>query len=76
MVRRDGDCLIYRIRDLAALLGCTEVAARRMVERGAIPARRMGKRIIILRAELEEHLQCLPRHPFCAAPRAANGAPQ
>ena len=52
--------LILRIRDLAPLLGCSEVAARRMIEAGAIPARRWGRRIVILREELETHLRLLP----------------
>ena len=58
----EHDRLIYRVHDLARILGTSELAARRMVERGEIPARRWGVRIVILREELEEHLRRLPTH--------------
>jgi excisionase family DNA binding protein len=51
----------YRVRDLAGLLGCSEIAVRRMVERGQIPTRRLGHRVIILADELDAHLKALPR---------------
>ncbi len=54
--------MVFRIPDLARVLGITEIAARRMVERGEIPARRWGSRIIVLREELEEHIRRLPGH--------------
>ena len=56
------DSLILRVRDLPAMLGCSELAARRMIERGQLPARRLGRRIIILREEVEIFLRRLPRH--------------
>jgi excisionase family DNA binding protein len=54
--------LVFRIHDLARALGCSELAARRMVERGEVPARRWGRRIVILADELREHLRRLPAH--------------
>jgi len=56
------DSLILRVRDLPGLLGCSELAARRMIERGQLPARRLGRRIIVLRDEVEIFLRQLPRH--------------
>jgi excisionase family DNA binding protein len=56
------DSLILRVRDLPGLLGCSELAARRMIERGQLPARRLGRRIIVLRDEVELFLRQLPRH--------------
>lgn len=53
--------LIYCIPDLARLLGCTDLAARRMIERGQIPSRRLGRRVIVLAEELKECLHALPR---------------
>jgi excisionase family DNA binding protein len=53
--------IAYRIPELARLLGASEVAARRLVERGALPSRRLGRRVVILREELEAHLRALPR---------------
>jgi len=58
----ESERLILRIPDLARVLGVTEIAARRMVERGEVPARRWGTRIVILREELEDHLRRLPGH--------------
>jgi len=54
--------LVLRIPDLARVLGVSELAARRMVERGAVPARKWGTRIVVLRDELLEHLHRLPGH--------------
>ena len=53
--------LLYRIPDVAELLGCSETAARRMIERGHIPARRLGRRIVVLPDELEQYLKSLPK---------------
>jgi hypothetical protein len=53
--------IVYRIRDLVPILGWSELAIRREIERGTIPARRWGRRIVILRDELETFLQQLPK---------------
>ncbi len=53
--------LIYRVPDVARLLGCSEAAARRMIERGEIPSHRLGRRVIIIPQELEDYLQSLCR---------------
>jgi excisionase family DNA binding protein len=63
--------LTYRIADLACLLGCSEIAARRMVERGDIPSRRLGRRVVILPDELDAHLKSLPVRPESARRRAS-----
>jgi len=57
---RDPLGLALRIPELAQLLGCTKVAARRMIERRLIPARRLGRRVVVLRDELETYLRNLP----------------
>ena len=51
--------LVYRVPDVARLLGCTEAAARRMIERGEIPSRRLGRRVVVLPEDLEDHLKSL-----------------
>jgi len=51
---------VLSVTALAKELGKSELAARRMVERGQIPARRLGDRIIILRADLDQFLNSLP----------------
>jgi hypothetical protein len=53
--------IAYRVRDLVPILGWSELAIRREIERGTIPARRWGRRIVILRDELETFLQQLPK---------------
>jgi len=54
------DPRILRIPDLARLLNCTELAARRMVERGEVPSRKWGRRVVILVDDLKTHLKGLP----------------
>ena len=51
--------LIYRVPDVARLLGCSEAAARRMIERGDIPSRRLGRRVVVIPQELEAYLKAL-----------------
>lgn len=52
--------LMLSVPEVANLLGKTELATRRMIERGELPARRWGRRIVVLRDELERHLRGLP----------------
>jgi excisionase family DNA binding protein len=49
------------VADAARLLGRTELATRRAIERGTIPARRAGRRIFVLRSDLERYLETLPK---------------
>ena len=51
--------LIYRVPDVARLLGCSEAAARRMIEKGDIPSRRLGRRVVVIPEELETFLKTL-----------------
>jgi excisionase family DNA binding protein len=46
--------------EVALLLGRTPKAVRRMVERGQLPYRKLGRRVLFLRAELEEFIEALP----------------
>ncbi|MDQ7039111.1 MAG: helix-turn-helix domain-containing protein [Aquificota bacterium] len=52
---------ILYVRDVAELLGTSEANVFQLVYRGKLPARRLGRRIIFLRTELEEYLKSLPR---------------
>ena len=58
--------LVYRVPDVARLLGCSEAAARRMIERGEIPSRRLGRQDYDPPDELEEYLRSLPEPPETA----------
>ena len=51
--------LVYRVPDLARLLSTTEAAVRRMIQTGAIPSRRLGRRVVVIPQELEAHLKTL-----------------
>ncbi len=53
--------LALRVPSVARLLGCTDEAARQMIKRGEIPSRRMGRRVIVLKSELEAHLRELAK---------------
>ena len=53
--------LVYQLADVARLLGCKVVAARRLLQQGVIPSRRLGRKFIVLTGELEAYLQALPR---------------
>jgi excisionase family DNA binding protein len=55
----DVERLIYRVPDVAKLLGMTELAARRAIERGEIPSRKWGRRIVVLAADLKAHMEAL-----------------
>lgn len=48
------------VTSAAAFLGTTEKALRRQVERGRVPFRRLGKKIIFLQSELAAWLEGLP----------------
>ena len=54
--------LVLAIHEAASLIGRTPVATRQAVQRGQIPARRFGSRVVILRSELEEFLGRLPAY--------------
>jgi excisionase family DNA binding protein len=64
--------VILRIRDLARIFGCSPIAARRMVERGELPSRRLGRRLVVLADELDTYLKALPSG---ALPRGRASAP-
>jgi excisionase family DNA binding protein len=57
----DGERLALLIPEVARRLGRTEIATRRAIERGQLPARRWGRRVIVLADELEAYLRALPR---------------
>lgn len=52
--------VLYSIPELAQQIGRTPVAARRLVERGVVPSRRLGGRVVILAEELDVFLKALP----------------
>jgi excisionase family DNA binding protein len=53
--------LVLNVDEAAEALSMTERALRQLIWRRKIPTRRLGKRVIILRADLEKFLQDLPR---------------
>lgn len=56
--RLNGDLL--DVATVALELGCSEKATRSRIGRGLLPHRRLGSRIVILRAELHAFLRQLP----------------
>jgi excisionase family DNA binding protein len=59
MTDSTGNVLVYRISAVAKLLGTTIPAVRRMIDNGEIPARRLGRRIVVLPEELWATLESL-----------------
>ncbi len=55
------DKLFYTVKEVAGMLGTKEENIRKLARMGKIPARKLGRRIIFLRDELEEFLKSLPR---------------
>jgi excisionase family DNA binding protein len=53
--------VVLSVPQVAQIIGRTELATRRAIERGTIPARKFGRRVIVLRGELDEYLSTLPR---------------
>jgi hypothetical protein len=53
--------VFYRVPDLIKLTGLTEPVVRHLLATGAIPSRRLGRRVIVLPDELEQSLHQLPR---------------
>jgi excisionase family DNA binding protein len=60
MVGVMDDQEVLLIPQVARVLGKTELAIRMMVYRGHLPVRRMGRRIVFLRQEIEEYVRNLP----------------
>ena len=48
------------VRATAAILGLSEKAVRHLIERRVLPHRRIGRRVVVLRNELERWLSDLP----------------
>jgi excisionase family DNA binding protein len=54
--------LAYSVHELGELFGLSETAVRHLIDRHALPARRLGqRRIVVLATDLEQYLATLPR---------------
>lgn len=51
---------VLDIPQVAKILNRSELATRRAIERGQIPSRRWGRRVVILAADLAAFLNTLP----------------
>lgn len=57
----NGDAqLVLSTSDVCELLGWNRERLYAAVHRGQLPARRMGRRVVFLRSELEDYLWKLP----------------
>jgi excisionase family DNA binding protein len=52
--------MVLSAKDMAALLGCSEQAVYKQVYRRALPYRKLGRKVIFLRQEVEAYLHGLP----------------
>jgi excisionase family DNA binding protein len=66
------DRRVFYVPEVAERLGRTELATRRAIERGEIPARRWGRRVVVLAEDLDMFLRALPaRKPTSSGSPAA-----
>jgi excisionase family DNA binding protein len=56
--------MVLSVKDMAALLGCSEQAVYKQVYRQALPYRKFGRKVIFLRREVEAYLHELPGLPL------------
>ena len=52
--------MILSVKQVAELLGCEQQAVYARVYRGALPAKRWGRKIVFIKKDLEEFLDALP----------------
>jgi excisionase family DNA binding protein len=52
--------MVLSVKDRAVLLGCSEQAVYKQVYRQALPYRKMGRKVVFLRQEVEVYLNGLP----------------
>jgi excisionase family DNA binding protein len=52
----DVERVTYTVSEVAAVLGISRTTAYECIHRGEIPARRFGRRVVVLRHELERLL--------------------
>jgi helix-turn-helix protein len=55
---------VLDIPQVARIINRTELATRRAIERGQIPARRWGGRVVVLVDDLDKFLAALPLRPI------------
>jgi excisionase family DNA binding protein len=56
--------MVLSVKDMAALLGCSEQAVYKQVYRQTLPYRKLGRKVIFLRQEVEAYLHELPGLPL------------
>jgi excisionase family DNA binding protein len=61
--RSSSTRLAYTVHEVGELLGgASETAVRHLIDRHALPARRLGqRRVVVLARDLEQYLAALPR---------------
>lgn len=69
----ERDIVLLDVRRAAAILGETENALRARVARRTVPYRKLGGRIVFIRAELERFIEKLPGVTAETALRAIAG---
>jgi excisionase family DNA binding protein len=62
--------MILSIREVAQLLGRSEQAIYKLVARRQIPYRKLGKKVIFLKSEVERFLNDLPGLPLLTLTQA------
>jgi excisionase family DNA binding protein len=60
-VRPDGERLALSVTEVLVKTGVGRDTLYRLIREGALPARKLGKRTLILQADLDAFLKALPR---------------
>jgi excisionase family DNA binding protein len=56
----DPSSLLLDVRNAALLIGCSEKSIRARISRKILPHRKLGKRVLFVREELEQFIRDLP----------------
>ncbi|WP_457601598.1 helix-turn-helix domain-containing protein [Hydrogenivirga sp.] len=56
----DDDVKFYTPKELAEMWGCSRQHIHNLIYRGLLPARKMGRKVIILKKDLANYLDSLP----------------
>jgi len=56
----NGAGALLDVRGAACLLGMTEKSVRHLIERGRLPHRKIGRRVVLVKAEIDAWIDTLP----------------
>lgn len=70
-MKKTADRFSYSLLEAAEIAGCERTTLYRAAYKGALRMKKMGRKTIILRKDLEEWLEALPPASFRASRKSA-----